>query len=74
MYNICGNNREVSKASLEPEPRAAWPWTNDWASVFLISKIRVRVPALMDVSGDILSEVTQSQKKSLDMHSLISGY
>jgi hypothetical protein len=30
----------------------------------------------MDVSGGyiILSEVTQSQKKSLDIHSLISGY
>ena len=28
----------------------------------------------MDLEGIILSEVTQSQKKSLDMHSLISGY
>jgi hypothetical protein len=27
-----------------------------------------------DMEGIILSEVTQSQKKSLDMHSLISGY
>jgi hypothetical protein len=27
-----------------------------------------------DLEGIILSEVTQSQKKSLDMHSLISGY
>jgi hypothetical protein len=28
----------------------------------------------MDLEGIILSEVTQSHKKSLDMHSLISGY
>jgi hypothetical protein len=28
----------------------------------------------MDLEGITLSEVTQSQKKSLDMHSLISGY
>ena len=28
----------------------------------------------MYLEGIILSEVTQSQKKSLDMHSLISGY
>ena len=28
----------------------------------------------MDLEDIILSEVTQSQKKSLDMHSLISGY
>ena len=28
----------------------------------------------MNLEGIILSEVTQSQKKSLDMHSLISGY
>ena len=28
----------------------------------------------MDLEGIILSEVTQSQKKSLDMHSLISGF
>ena len=28
----------------------------------------------MYLEDSILSEVTQSQKKSLDMHSLISGY
>jgi hypothetical protein len=28
----------------------------------------------MDLEDIILSEVTQSQNKSLDMHSLISGY
>ena len=28
----------------------------------------------LDLEGIILSEVTQSQKKSLDTHSLISGY
>ena len=28
----------------------------------------------MYLEDNILSEVTQSQKKSLDMHSLISGY
>jgi hypothetical protein len=28
----------------------------------------------MDLEDIILSEVTQSQKKSLDMHSLISGH
>jgi hypothetical protein len=28
----------------------------------------------MYLKGIILSELTQSQKKSLDMHSLISGY
>ena len=28
----------------------------------------------MDLEDIILTEVTQSQKKSLDMHSLISGY
>jgi hypothetical protein len=28
----------------------------------------------MDLEDIILSEVTQSQKKSLDMHALISGY
>jgi hypothetical protein len=28
----------------------------------------------MDLEGNILSEVTQTQKNSHDMHSLISGY
>ena len=28
----------------------------------------------MNLEDIVLSEVTQSQKKSLDMHSLISGY
>jgi len=28
----------------------------------------------MELENNILSEVTQSQKKALDMHSLISGY
>jgi hypothetical protein len=28
----------------------------------------------MDLEGIILSEITQSQKKSLDMHSLIGAY
>ena len=28
----------------------------------------------LDLEGIILSEVTQSQKKSLNMHSLVSGY
>ena len=28
----------------------------------------------MDLEGIILSEVIQSQKKSLDMHSVINGY
>jgi hypothetical protein len=28
----------------------------------------------MDLEGIILSEVTQSQKNSHDMHSLVSGY
>jgi hypothetical protein len=28
----------------------------------------------MDLEGIILSEVTQSQKKSRDMYSLVSGY
>ena len=28
----------------------------------------------MDLEGIILSEITQSQKNSHDMHSLISGY
>jgi hypothetical protein len=38
-------------------------------------KLGKRIAFEMDVSEDIiLSEVTQSQKKSLDMHSLISGY
>jgi hypothetical protein len=29
---------------------------------------------LMDLEGIILNEVTQSQKNTRDMHSLISGY
>jgi hypothetical protein len=32
------------------------------------------LPQWMDLEDIILSEVTQSQKKSLDMHSQISGY
>jgi hypothetical protein len=29
---------------------------------------------LMDLKGIVLSDITQSQKNSHDMHSLISGY
>jgi hypothetical protein len=46
-----------------------------WANIHLSVSTFVKfLDKWMDLEGIILSEVTQSQKNSHDMYSLISGY
>jgi hypothetical protein len=65
------------------EPRC--PSTEDWIQkmwyIYTMEYTSIKDNEFMKFLGKwmyvediILSEVTQSQKKSLDMHSLISGY
>jgi len=66
------------------EPR--WPSTEEWIqkmwyiytveyySAIKNDEFTKFLDKLMYLEDTILSEVTQSQKKSLDMHSLKSGY
>ena len=55
------------------EPRC--PSTEEWIQkMYLYTMEDYSAIKWMYLEDIILSEVTQSQKKSLDMHSLISGY
>ena len=49
-------------------------YTMEYYSVIKKNEFRKFLSKWMDMEGIILSEVTQSQKNSHDMHSLISGY
>ena len=49
-------------------------YTMDYVSAIKNNEFMKSLGKWMYLEGIILSEVTQSQKKSLDMHSLISGY
>ena len=48
--------------------------TMEYYSAFKNNEFMKFLGKWMDLEDIILSDVTQSQKKSLDMHSLISGY
>jgi hypothetical protein len=49
-------------------------YTMEYYSAIKINELLKSLGKWMDLEDIILSEVTQSQKKSLDMHSRISGY
>jgi hypothetical protein len=49
-------------------------YTMEYYSAIKNNEFMKFVGKWMDLEDIILSEVTQSQKNSLDMHSLISGY
>jgi hypothetical protein len=46
----------------------------DYYSAFKMNEFMKFLGKLMDLEGIILSEVTQSQKNSHDIYSVISGY
>jgi hypothetical protein len=49
-------------------------YTMEYYSAIKNSEFMKFLGKWVDLEGIILSEVTQSQKKSLDMYSLVSGY
>ena len=49
-------------------------YTMEYYSVIKNNEFMKFLDKWMDLEGIILSEVTQSQKNTHDMHSLISGY
>ena len=49
-------------------------YTTEYYSVIKNNEFMKFLGKCMELENIILSKVTQSQKKSLDMHSLISGY
>jgi hypothetical protein len=49
-------------------------YTMEYYSAIKNNKFKKFLGKWMYLEDNILSEVTQSQKKSFDMHSLISGY
>ena len=49
-------------------------YTMEYYSAIKTNKFMKFLDKWLDVKDIMLSEVTQSQKNSLDMHSLISGY
>jgi hypothetical protein len=51
-----------------------YSYTMDYYSAIKNNEFMKFLGKWMDLENIILSEVTQSQKNSLDMHSLISGY
>jgi len=67
--------KEPRCSSTEEWTQKMWYiYTMEYYSVIKNNEFMKFLGKWMDLEGIILREVTQSQKKSLDMYSLISGY
>jgi hypothetical protein len=72
----------IARSWIEPRCPATEEWiqkmwyiyTMEYYSAIKNNEFMTFLGKWIDLEGIILSEVTQSQKKSLDMHSLISEY
>ena len=75
LFIITRNWKEPRCASTEEWMQKMWySYTMEYYSAIKNNEFMKFLDKWMYLEDIILSEVTQSQKKSLDMHSLITGY
>jgi hypothetical protein len=75
LFIVARSRKEPRCPSTEEWIQKMWYiYTIEYYSAIKNNKFMKFLGKWMDLEGIILSEVTQSQKKSLDMHSLISVY
>ena len=75
LFIIARSWKEPRCPSTEERIQKMWYiYTMEYYSAIKKNEFMKFLGMWMALGGIILSEVTQSQKKSLDMHSLISGY
>ena len=75
LFIIARNWKHLRCPSIDEWIQKMWyTYTIEYYSAIKNNKFMKFLDKWMYLEDIILSEVTQSQKKSLDMHSLISGY
>jgi hypothetical protein len=75
LFIITRSWKELRCHSTEEWIQKMWyMYTMEYDSAIKNNEFMKFLGKWMDLEGIILSEVTQSQKNSLDMYSLISGY
>jgi hypothetical protein len=75
LFIIARSWKEPRRPSTEEWIQKIWYiYTMEYYSAIKNNEFMKFLGKWMDLEDIILSEVTQSQKKSLDMYSLISGY
>jgi hypothetical protein len=75
LYIIARSWKEPRCPSTEEWIQKIWYiYTMEYSSAIKNNEFMKFLGKWMDLEGIILSEVTQSQKNSHDMHVLISGY
>jgi hypothetical protein len=74
IYNSQKLERTQMSLNRGMDTKMWYIYTMEYYSVIRNNEFMKFLGKWMDLEDIILSEVTQSQKKSLDMHSLISGY
>ena len=75
LFIIARSWKEPRCPSTEESIQKMWYiYTIEYYSAIKKNEFMKFLGKWLDLEGIMLSEVTQSQKKSLDMHSLISGY
>jgi hypothetical protein len=75
LFIIARSWKEPKCSSVEEWIQKMWYiYTMEYYSAIKNNEFMKFLGKWMDLEDIILSEVTQSQKNSLDMHSLISGY
>jgi hypothetical protein len=75
LFIIATSWKEPRCSSTEEWIQKMWYiYTMEYYSAIKKNEFMKFLGKWMDLEDIILREVTQSQKKSLDMHSLISGY
>jgi hypothetical protein len=75
LFIIARSWKEPKCPSTEEWIQKLWYiYTMEYYSAIKNNEFKKFLGKWMDLEGIILSEVTQSQKNSHDMHSLISGY
>ena len=75
LFIIARSCKESRCPSTEEWIQKVWYiYTMEYCSAIKKNEFMKFLGKWLDLEGIILSEVTQSQRNSLDMHSLISGY
>ena len=68
------NSQKLERTQMEWIQKMWYIYTMEYYSAIKKNEFMIFLGKWLDLEGIILSEVTQSQKNSNDMYSLISGY
>jgi hypothetical protein len=74
IYNSQKLERTQMRATEELIQKMSYIYTMEYYSAIKNNEFMKLLGKWMDLEGIILGEVTQSQKNTHDMHSLINGY